>query len=405
VRSPTIHQRLSLPARQALSFAAKRPFIPQSTFQVGLGLTRNFSSARPFFQNIVQNVPVTGRALYNADWDIQRKAQLKTDMMRSQKMSKPAGKENKNLKHFERHTQTHTSSVSEKDEELNHYFPAQAPAAPGTTTLLLIPLAPTPSSRVPLSEASAEPLLLPFTDLSSIVTSHHMHSLRISSLFSRLDAACVWEKDVHCSSHGDTSGLCTILRIEFRGWTEAMVRKVIGEAGKGWCHIIEVSDEDLGYDTSEDLHSDAGLSSVMESLGGDESTSIYGLRECSGHSIDPAQSFVLPTLDFSSSFVANNRPGLSSRSSSYVSDSDFDAISSGMSSAFASTESLSNLVPEMPEMDFRSSRQSDDGWTSGGYPTRQVSEVGDVSSSASWMAFSSDFVARSRSEPREDLFY
>jgi len=399
VRSPSISQRLSLPARLALSPAARRPFTSQHTFQVGLGLTRNFSSARPFFQNIVQNVPVTGRALYNADWDIQRKAQLKADMKKSQRRSKSAGKENKNLKHFEQLTETLKESIPEKHEDLDHYFPAPTSAAPGTTTVLLIPLAPTPSSRVPLSETSSEPLLLPFSDLGTIITSHHMHSLRVSTLFSRLDAGSVWEKGVRCSAHGDASGLCTVLRIEFEGWTEAMVGKIIGEAGKGWCRIVELRDDESSHDTTDDLQSDAGLSSCITNA---DNASIYGLRDFSDHSMDPARSLVLPTLDFSSAFVTNGGPEISSRSSSYA---EFDATSSGMSSAFASTESLSELVPDMGFSRSMSSRQSESDWNSVGYPSRQASEAGDISSSDSWITFSSDFVTRSHTEPREDLFY
>ncbi|KLO18867.1 hypothetical protein SCHPADRAFT_899429 [Schizopora paradoxa] len=404
VRSPTIHQRLSVPARHALSTATKRPYVSQHTFQVGLGLARNFSSARPFFQNIVQNVPVTGRALYNVDLDIERKAHLNSNISKSKRRSKSSGKENKNLKHFEQLTQIRKESVSEKSEEQDRYFAAPCSAAPGTTTVLLIPLAPTPSSRVPLSDTSSEPLLLPFTELSSIITSHHMHSLRVSTLFSRLDAGGVWEKGVHCSAHGDASGLCTVLRIEFAGWTEAMVRKVIGESGKGWCRIVELYDDDAGYETTGDLQSESGLSSIMESNADD--ASIFGLRDHTDHIMDSAHSFILPTLDFSSSFVANGRPEMPSRAPSFTGNTDveFDAISSGMSSAFASTESLSDLAFET-NVSLRSPRSSDVEWGSVSYPTRQISEVDDVSSSNSWIAFSSDFVTRSNSEPRENLFY
>src|ERR1700685_1004392 len=68
-----IHANLSLPARHALSrgpFLPRPPVGPRTMTQVGLGTARNFSSARPIFQNLAQNVPVVGRAFWEADWEI-----------------------------------------------------------------------------------------------------------------------------------------------------------------------------------------------------------------------------------------------------------------------------------------------------------------------------------------------
>ncbi|KAJ7744661.1 hypothetical protein B0H16DRAFT_1727223 [Mycena metata] len=37
---------------------------------VGLGTARNFSSGRPLFQQLADNVPIADRAFYEADWDL-----------------------------------------------------------------------------------------------------------------------------------------------------------------------------------------------------------------------------------------------------------------------------------------------------------------------------------------------
>ena len=69
----SIHANLSLPARHALSSSLSRPLflprapapVPRGMAQVGLGTARNFCSARPIFQNVVQNlnVPVAARGI------------------------------------------------------------------------------------------------------------------------------------------------------------------------------------------------------------------------------------------------------------------------------------------------------------------------------------------------------
>lgn len=88
--------------------------------------------------------------------------------------------------------------------------------------------------------------------------------------------AGVWARGATFSAHGDASGLCTVLRVEFRGWTEAMVRDVMGDAGRGWCRVVEMEDYDFEDERSR----------------------------CVSPEVDPAASVVLPTLDFSASFHA-----------------------------------------------------------------------------------------------------
>ena len=92
-------------------------------------------------------------------------------------------------------------------------------------------------------------------------------------------------KGVRCSAfaHGnahiwDGEGSCTILKLEFVGWSKAEVKSVIGECGTGWCILYEEHEDELA-DIGSDISSEP-----------DEMASSLS-------SIDPAQSLVLPTLD------------------------------------------------------------------------------------------------------------
>ncbi|KAF7981020.1 hypothetical protein HWV62_35450 [Athelia sp. TMB] len=285
--------------------------------QVGLGTARNFSSTRPIFQNLAQNVPVAGRAFWEADWDvIKMRDECRVKMgkengpmaqAQTKEMIKPTN--NASLLFADVKSNASLDSTSEDAAEFERYFPTTNPATAGLTTYLLIPLAPTPTSRLPLS---ASPLpsdrLIPLPELASLHYSHSTHSLRVSSLFARLDSASVWHKGVSCDAYSsgrhstEGRGVCTILRVSFAGWSAAEVRSVIGESGSGWCELYEanteataVPDVDSEDDASEmDAFSEADSHWAPSHDGG-------ALED----HIDPSQSFVLPTLDFSSSFLAS----------------------------------------------------------------------------------------------------
>ena len=312
VRPQSIQQRLSFSARHTLS-TPRSVFLPHASpasrnvTHVGLGLARNFSTARPIFQHLVQNVPVTGRTLYEADWNIERK--MMKDGSKIHRAAALNDKENGASKASLKLTQEIPSSARyNKEDELDIYFRKSVGHASEICTVLLVPLAPAPTARLPLS-TSPNPIdalhLLPLSDLEGVLSSHRTHSLRVSSLFSRLDTAHVWEKGATFTAYGHASGLCTILRVEFHGWTEHMVKSILGEAGKGWCRLVEINENECKDEESE-------LESGMSSLVSSGSSSISGncnSREITPpfpreRSVDPAASFILPTLDFSSSFIA-----------------------------------------------------------------------------------------------------
>lgn len=287
-----MQQSYSLPVRNAMTprpfgvyHLPKPPSVQRSVFQVGLGTARNFHSSRPVFQNLVQNVPVAGRAICEADWKIKvkqekQKASLakksSSKVKKTKEMRKPIEKVQKKVEALE-------------IEEFDHYF--AAPAFAETATYLLIPLAPTPTARNPLP-ASPSPSLLPISVLLDIHASHELHSLRVSSLFARLDVAQVWTNPgVSCSVYGDPSGLATILKVEFRGWSRAEVRSVLGEAGTGWCVLEEAHEDDL------DSPSLSGVSTPATGMMEDEDFDSF--LSSDSEDVDPANSLVIPSLDLS----------------------------------------------------------------------------------------------------------
>ena len=374
-----IHANLSFPTRQALSrgpFLPRAPTVQRSVTQVGLGTARNFSSARPIFQNLAQNVPVAVRAFWEADWEIKGLDDERVRIaMYIDKEDKPrkGGEMMKPLRNstLTLETESDITEDSEISSDLEHYFPPPATSTAQVTTYLLIPLAPTPTSRLPLSLSSSPyrkvERLFPLPQLSAMHTTHFAHSLRVSSLFARLDQGGVWDKGVTCDAYsfgGEYEGVCTVLRVAFEGWTQAEVRSIIGESGTGWCELVE-----RYYGESSVLDDDAWESGMSDL------SSIEDRQEHQHQDVllDPSQSVVLPTLDFSSTFPITSPflPPLS-RSNS---DRDTDFFSCASSDSFS-------------DADLNSDSES---WVN----TRGPSRFG----------FSSEFAARfDENRPREVMF-
>lgn len=314
----------------------------------------------------MQNVPITGRALLEADWDVKlQKERSKRRMEKAAaKKTKPQTKEMLKPKAEEL---TLSKSVSKK-EELDHYFPASTPEV---TTYLWIPLAPTPTSRVPLppfpSSTSAHPLL-PYSVIASLHNSHEMHSLRVSSLFARLDGARVFDdSSVRYEARGDLTGLCTVLEIRFEGWQKSRLRSVLGEAGTGWCDMEEVwrdeemaeneemddalermSDADVSLSGTEDTFRASEFSPVTATLG-DRFDRDIGMPRID---IDPSTSFVLPTLDFSASFPIHSGVGVQRQEPSYDWNSPSPPTSPTLSSPGALSPYESVLGSPMSDLAF-----------------------------------------------------
>lgn len=312
-RVPKIENNLSLPIRHALStrMGAPRlprpPAVPRSIAQVGLGTARNFTTGRPIFQSIadnMHNIPVVTRAFLEADLDMRTKddsglgLKLKHIRRKSKKRSRRGCASDKVQLHpaATRPTvaaiATTPAAAEETEAEFDKYF---VPQVPEVSTTLLIPLAPTPTTRVPLSHTFAYDRhpLVPFLELSALRVDTERHASRVRGLFEQLDAAQAWDKGAVCETLGGARG-ASVLRVRFAGWSAYAVRGIIGESATGWCILEE---ERAEYEC-EDSEPEECLSDIGSAVAPDDP----GIAELNLNSpIDPAYSFVLPTLDFSAS--------------------------------------------------------------------------------------------------------
>ncbi|KAF9239707.1 hypothetical protein BU15DRAFT_61922 [Melanogaster broomeanus] len=340
----SIKAGFSLPVKHALSrpFSPPRlpkpPTLPANVTHVGLGTARAFHSGRPIFQNIIDNVPIATRALWEAEWDVKMTKKEARKMRRATEKDGVTPKSQEMLKPKPQPIVAETQSEKADASELEIYFPLEPTAT--VTTHVLVPLAPTPTARLPLSSrtagSTAHPLL-PIPELVSIHYSHHLHSLRVSTLFSRLDTANVWDDpgvNVDAYAYGSRDAesdahekQCTILRVTFAGWTAARVREVIGDGAEQWCSLEETHLAGLpapvsGPDTMEDrnvldtettfsdspsllsVDPDSAPTSELDETS-DDGTWDYGLvlSPPASASASSQHEFVLPTLDFSSSFA------------------------------------------------------------------------------------------------------
>ena len=389
-RGPTIQQGLSFTTRYTLAQPLgapklpRAPTVPRSVTQVGLGTARNFSSGRPIFQHLAENVSVTGRAFSQLDFDLRMNKERQAYL--GKKVAREAKKENQKVQ--AEGIQFHPAataadldaptSPSTAEREIDHYFPATP--LPRVTATLLIPLAPTPTSRLPLPANPASSSSYPFlfvSALSSIHQDHRLHSLRVSTIFARLDVANVWASGAVCDVFGDTRGEASVLRITFAGWDANRVRGVIGESGQGWCVLEEECEDDPTASEIEseieDVLSQITLSSSRASTANVAESRIFEDPEVS-------RSFVLPSLDFSSS-IHTTEP-ISPLSVASTPGSEPPWIDGDMFSEFGSISDGSGSWIEPPSVSIARASSN---------------------ASSSWIGFSSAFTDRIEG-PREEVF-
>lgn len=214
--------------------------------------------------------------------------------------------------------------------------------------------------------------LLPLPYIASLHDNHATHSLRVSTVFARLDSANVFRQaGVSTAAYGGPGGLCTILEVKFVGWTEARVRGILGEAGTGWCVLEEVREDE--HDSMEDALSEMSFNT------GPNTGRHTPAREESA--IDPAASFVLPTLDFSASFSSGTgswaRQAAPAPVSEGLADLQFhNTWSASLHEDAWSSDGLSDCSDSLSDPDMSgwgsflapstrpSASSSDDGWVS-----------------------------------------
>lgn len=386
-RIPTIEKNLSLPVRHALSVRMgspclpRPPAVPRSIAQVGLGTARNFTTGRPIFQNIadkIHNIPVASRALLEAGLD----TRTKDDSVRAFKAEKKPKKRSRSeaLARADK-VEFHPAATPRGEDkstattEFDKYF-VPAPV-PDVSTTLLVPLAPTPTARVPLSHTLSidRHPLLPLMELSALHVDAEHHASRVKALFEQLDASEVWDKGATCEAFGGVRG-AGVLRVHFSGWSAHAVRGVLGEAATGWCILEEERADDIGDEELDAVLSDVGSSP--------DCPAIVELNLSSP--IDPAYSFVLPTLDFSaSSGVATVEPTCDLANASFY-------------------DMAADLSPPSNFETF-----SDPGYASDSSELHSWIEPPDAlyaSQTPSWasLSFSSAFCQRLEENPREEVF-
>ncbi|KAJ7895623.1 hypothetical protein B0H14DRAFT_2681152 [Mycena olivaceomarginata] len=377
--NPSIHQRLSFAARTTLARPVQSRFLPARA--LGLGTARNFSSGRPIFQQLADNIPVAGRAFYEADWEVNMHKER-------QALRRPASKRAAAVAQASKELLKPTAkpkvvvAAPETEAEIEHYFPA--PALPAVTTTLLIPLAPTPTSRAPLPSS---PLLL--SPLEAQAASPSPRSSPCTPHTKRTPRAC-GPRGVTCAAYASTvaagtEGVCNVLKVEFRGWSKAAVRGVLGESGTGWC-VLEESVSPFDYDDYEgDEDAFSETSSVLSGMELEEPVQGMGM--------DPAQSFVLPTLDFSSSFLAATTPSTPAAPVFY------DHANASADSVLVWSDPAFVDPPSSSENGWFASEGVDDPW---------LDSDSDSSDGSGWLGFSAAFSTRltpaATPEPRESVF-
>jgi hypothetical protein len=318
--------------------------VQRQMIQVGLGTARTFATTRPIFANLVENVPVAARSLLEADFDFKVAQGHRLRVLKAKKENKKTTKSKVKARSSVLAAASASAVTDKLDiEALAQYFKAAPEAA--VVTFLDIPLAPTPTGRMPLAEHPlAGPPVAPLRTLADTHSAHNKHAIRVASLFRRLDSANVWENGAAMEAFGDRTGLCTVLRVKFSGWTDEMVKNIIGEGGKGWCTLIETRNEapspwaDEHSPLDDDRFSSGSLSPLPWA---DDSSRMRDVNFAAA-----TNSFVMPSMDFSARFSSRaSSVALVASIPSTPFHSDFDEPFSSYASSeadHADVESLSD---------------------------------------------------------------
>lgn len=226
----TIQQRLSFSSRIALSrplSAAGIPRLPtiaRPVHEVGLGAVRKFSS-QTTFRHAAENMSITGRAFWGADWDVE------TNSTRSPRTIRRTKHNKQNRIAPKRNVSTFAARRSESPaddaSQMSLYFPHES--RPEVTTILQIALAPTPTATLPLTSSNEATYMLPLRSILSNQAAFQASANDVAAIFAKLDEAGVWRNGVSIDTWGDTNGLCVELRIKFLGWPMRDVRHLLGQ--------------------------------------------------------------------------------------------------------------------------------------------------------------------------------
>lgn len=384
-RAQPIGSSFSFPTRVALGRPLsapklpRAPTIPRSISEVGLGTARNFSSSRHVFQNIVDNVPIHTRALWEAEWDLKQRKASQKKAIRKENKTKQTERIPDKVKAKENVKSPLSPALSAVESEgavesieFSKYFaaPAATTSAQGVTTSLTIPLYPPPSRRTPLPASHTSDSFLPLADLRDIHVAHSQHTTRVTSLFIRLDGADVWSNGAICECYGGaTTGMVTSLRVVFKGWNKEMVKRAIGDSGKGWCDLVEERDV-IREEVQEHRAPLQPAANLPDEL-------------------DVTSSFILPTLDFSSNFASHMSDAPSHHAVEETAWSRSRSISPDI------TRPSSPIMMSPTHASVYSDSDTLDGWSSGGEEYDRLSDVSIAATPVTRsLGFSVDFLER-----------
>lgn len=167
--------------------------------------------------------------------------------------------------------------------------------------------------------------------------------------------------------------MVTSLRVVFNGWDKKMVRKAIGDAGKGWCELVEERE-------------------VFEEPVQERRASLYPPASLPNE-LDVTSSFVIPTLDFSSNFASH----MSDSSSHYEPEEAAWGTSRSISPSTTRPSSPTMMSPTHGSV--HSDDDLHDGWSSGGEEYDRLSDVSIAATPVNRsLGFSVNFLQRSHSD-------
>lgn len=272
-------------ASSRAGFNTVRPrAVPRGTDQIGLAAARNFSSARPVFQNVVQNAPLGLRVLGDSDRLDMRK--LKKDMKAA--ILRARAEKGKGVPGSK--TLFQSMDISVDSASMAYYFSQARAARDGegdsartepieASAQLVLPLNPVTDSTHFLSydedaEQSKFFSAMLMSDLRMLSELHGMHHARMRNLIHRLESAGCFEPNAtgfsEVQAHLDEIGNRIVVTFYGPRWSMADVKQVLGYYdGPTWFNLVDLRGT-LASRSSESFDDESRTVSPLPSDFGDD---------------------------------------------------------------------------------------------------------------------------------------
>lgn len=280
---------------------------PASVSHVGLGAARNFSSARPIFENVCQNVPLGLRALVDSDGIDSRKwAKVRQTIRRAERTA------------VKGHGRALPRAEQLKKIEFSSFFGSVAAEASSSAVVeseavatvepvvLVLPLEPSlalslPSDTTAVASSSTSYRLLTPTvlhSLHSIQNAYESHAHRIRSLSNRLTSAGVFDDPGVGVEMIFVNGE-KLVEVRFpASWSRRDVEQACGEwrGAERWYQILGGDTAPVSFASSSDLGPLDDLASHSSLAATDDSLSTLDDDDFAVHD-DVVSTLLLPTVD------------------------------------------------------------------------------------------------------------